>query len=72
MPLWAKVLLSALVGFGLTFLAQLGIVASDMSDADTLASISVKEWINILGPAGTAMLTTIGAYLMKSPKEPIP
>lgn len=70
MPMWLKVIASAVVGFGLTFLAKLGMVAVDMSATDTLSNISTKEWIDILAPAGTAMLTTIGAYLVKSPKQP--
>ena len=69
MPKWVKILLAAVGGFGLTFFAKLGMVAANMSEYDTLSDITTKEWIDVVGPAATAMITTVGGYIMKSPKE---
>lgn len=64
-----KVILAAVLGFIATLATGMMGIASSMEASDTLASIPVKEWIDVLSTAVSAMCTTLIAYLMKSPRE---
>lgn len=64
-----KGILAALIGFGAAFATGMLAVASGMTDADTLQTIATREWIEVIAQSCAAAFTTLGAYLLKSPKE---